>query len=89
MLDRHTTGDGLVSALQVLQTCVRSQRTLAQLLADVPLFPQVLLNVRLNTGQDWTVNEALERTTREVQAELGDNGPPAGARPAALSPCCA
>ncbi|ADV00230.1 phosphoglucosamine mutase [Alicycliphilus denitrificans] len=74
VLDRHTTGDGLVSALQVLQTCVRSQRTLAQLLADVPLFPQVLLNVRLNTGQDWTVNEALERTTREVQAELGDNG---------------
>ena len=74
VLDRHTTGDGLVSALQVLQTCVRSQRTLAQLLADVQLFPQVLLNVRLNTGQDWTVNEALERTTREVQAELGDNG---------------
>mgnify|MGYP001250905213 FL=1 len=74
VLDRHTTGDGLVSALQVLQTCVRSQRTLAQLLADVPLFPQVLLNVRLNTGQDWKANEALERTTREVQAELGDNG---------------
>ncbi|BCN39165.1 phosphoglucosamine mutase [Alicycliphilus denitrificans] len=74
VLDRHTTGDGLVSALQVLQTCVRSQRSLAQLLADVPLFPQVLLNVRLNTGQDWKANEALERATREVQAELGDDG---------------
>ncbi len=74
VLDRHTTGDGLVSALQVLQTCVRSQKSLAQLLADVPLFPQVLLNVRLNTGQDWKANEALERATREVQAELGDNG---------------
>lgn len=74
VLDRHTTGDGLVSALQVLQTCVRSQKSLAQLLADVPLFPQVLLNVRLNTGQDWKANEALERATREVQAELGDDG---------------
>ncbi|MBS0389535.1 MAG: phosphoglucosamine mutase [Proteobacteria bacterium] len=73
-LDRHTTGDGLVSALQVLQTCVRSQKTLAQLLADVPLFPQVLLNVRLNPGQDWKANEVLTRTTREVQADLGNDG---------------
>ncbi|MBS0291873.1 MAG: phosphoglucosamine mutase [Proteobacteria bacterium] len=73
-LDRHTTGDGLVSALQVLQTCVRSQKSLAQLLADVPLFPQVLLNVRLQPGQDWTRNEALSRATREVQADLGNDG---------------
>jgi phosphoglucosamine mutase len=74
VLDRHTTGDGLVSALQVLQTCVRSQKTLAHLLADVPLFPQVLLNVRLNPGQDWKTNDALARATSEVQADLGGNG---------------
>ena len=73
-LDRHTTGDGLVSALQVLQACVRSQKTLAELLADVPLFPQVLLNVRLKPDQDWKANAALADTTREVQAELADNG---------------
>ena len=46
-LDKHTTGDGLISALQVLQACVRSGKTLAQLLADVMLFPQTLINVRL------------------------------------------
>jgi phosphoglucosamine mutase len=41
-LDKHTTGDGLISALQVLQACVRGGKTCAQLLADVTLFPQTL-----------------------------------------------
>ncbi|RYF71313.1 MAG: phosphoglucosamine mutase, partial [Comamonadaceae bacterium] len=39
-LDRHTTGDGIVSALQVLQACVRSGKPVAELLAEVTLFPQ-------------------------------------------------
>ena len=43
-LDKHTTGDGLVSALQVLQACVRSGQPLSQLLSDVTLFPQTLIN---------------------------------------------
>ncbi|SFC64722.1 phosphoglucosamine mutase [Polaromonas sp. OV174] len=73
-LDKHTTGDGLISALQVLQACVRSQKTLAQLLADVVLFPQTLINVRLKPGQDWKSCEALSVQTKAVQAELGDNG---------------
>lgn len=73
-LDKHTTGDGLVSALQVLQACVRSRKPLAQLLAGVTLFPQVLLNVRLQPGQDWQGNERLAAETKAVQAELGDSG---------------
>ena len=73
-LDRHTTGDGLISALQVLQACVRSGQTLAQLLADVPLFPQVLLNVRLNPGQDWKTNPVLADAIRDAEAELGAHG---------------
>ncbi|MDU7588776.1 MAG: phosphoglucosamine mutase, partial [Acidovorax sp.] len=73
-LDRHTTGDGLISALQVLQACVRSGKTLAQLLADVPLFPQVLLNVRLNPGQDWKTNPVLADAIRDAEAELGAHG---------------
>ncbi len=55
-LDKHTTGDGLVSALQVLQACVRSGRTMAELLKEVRLFPQTLINVRLQPGQDWQAN---------------------------------
>lgn len=73
-LDKHTTGDGLISALQVLQACVRSGKTLAQLLTDVLLFPQTLINVRLRPGQDWKSNAQLASETRAVEAELGDRG---------------
>lgn len=74
VLDRHTTGDGLVSALQVLHACVDSGKSMAQLLADVTLFPQVLINVRLQPGQDWKVNTLLADETRAVESELGDAG---------------
>lgn len=73
-LDKQTTGDGLVSALQVLQTCVRSGRRMADLLSEVALFPQTLINVRLQPGQDWASNARLQETTRAVEAELGDQG---------------
>ena len=73
-LDKHTTGDGLVSALQVLQACVRSGKSLSQWLSSVQLFPQVLLNVRLQPGQDWKRNTQLEEATEAVKAELGDTG---------------
>ena len=74
VLDKHTTGDGLVSALQVLQTCVRNGQTLAEMLEGVTLFPQVLLNVRLLPGQDWRANDRLARETQVVEAELGETG---------------
>ncbi len=73
-LDKHTTGDGLISALQVLQVCVRSGQSLSQLLADVTLFPQTLINVRLRPGQDWKTNTLLDAQTKAVEAELGDTG---------------
>jgi phosphoglucosamine mutase len=73
-LDKHTTGDGLISALQVLQALQRSGQTLAQLLAKVTLFPQTLINVRLKPGQDWKANARMEQATRAVEAELGDTG---------------
>jgi len=73
-LDKHTTGDGLISALQVLQACVRSGKTLAQLLEDVTLFPQTLINVRLKPGQDWKTNAQLKTETAAIEAELGQTG---------------
>jgi phosphoglucosamine mutase len=73
-LDKHTTGDGLISALQVLQTCVRSEQSMAQLLAGVTLFPQTLINVRLQPGQDWKANARLASETKAVEAELGNAG---------------
>ncbi|MDR2331944.1 MAG: phosphoglucosamine mutase [Burkholderiaceae bacterium] len=73
-LDKHTTGDGLVSALQVLQACVRAGKSLSQMLSDVKLYPQVLLNVRLQPGQDWKTNTRLADATRDAEQTLGDNG---------------
>ena len=74
VLDKHTTGDGLVSALQVLQTCIRQRQPLAEALAELVLFPQVLLNVRLQPGQDWTNNALLAEETAQVERELGSHG---------------
>jgi phosphoglucosamine mutase len=73
-LDKHTTGDGLISALQILQACVRSGNSMADLLKGVELFPQTLINVRLVPGQDWKSNDRLAEETRAVEVELGDTG---------------
>jgi phosphoglucosamine mutase len=73
-LDRHTTGDGLISALQVLQAVVRDGRPLAELLEPVRLFPQVLINVGLRSGQDWKKAPALADAQQDVQAALGERG---------------
>jgi phosphoglucosamine mutase len=73
-LDKHTTGDGLVSALQVLQACVSSGQTMAQLLEGVSLFPQTLINVRLSAGFDWQGHTPLWAAKKAVENELGDAG---------------
>lgn len=73
-LDRHSTGDGLVSALQVLRACTASGRTVAQLLEGVTLFPQTLVNVRLQPGQDWQANPRLPEAVRTAEAELAGQG---------------
>lgn len=73
-LDKQTTGDGLVSALQVLQSCVRSGQTLAQQLSGLILFPQTLINVRLSPGQDWKNNALLAQVQAEITQQLGNTG---------------
>lgn len=73
-LDKHTTGDGLISALQVLQACLRSGQTLAALLAEVTLFPQVLINIRLRPGQDWKSSPQLPAAIQAVESELAGQG---------------
>ncbi len=74
-LDRHTTGDGIVSALAVLQATVRSQRLLSDWLADVTLFPQKLINVRLKPGAEgWRDSAKLAQEQAAVDAELRGQG---------------
>jgi len=73
-LDQHTTGDGLISALQVLQACVRSNKSMAQLLSAVSLFPQTLINIKIQPGADWKSNAALQKVIKDVEKQLGDSG---------------
>jgi phosphoglucosamine mutase len=73
-LDKSTTGDGLISALQILQACVRSGKSVAELLDKVTLFPQTLINVRLQAGQDWQGSAGLAGAIAAAEAELGASG---------------
>jgi phosphoglucosamine mutase len=73
-LDKHTTGDGIVSALQVLHAICRTGRGLHELLDGVALFPQTLLNVRIRPGQDWRANTRLADEQLAVTAELSQRG---------------
>lgn len=73
-LDRHTTGDGIVSALQVLHAVQRSNGSLAGLLEGITLYPQTLLNVRLTSTTGWQESPALASAQRSVEAELGGRG---------------
>jgi phosphoglucosamine mutase len=74
VLDKHSTGDGLVSALQVLQACVRRGQRPAELLRDVVLYPQTLVNVRLLPGQDWKRHAPLQAAIHAEEAQLGARG---------------
>lgn len=73
-LDKHTTGDGIVSALQVLSALKRSGKTLAQATSDLTLYPQSLINVKVAPGFDWQRNVELLGEKEAVEAELGDEG---------------
>jgi phosphoglucosamine mutase len=73
-LDKHTTGDGIVSALQVLSALKRSGKTLAQCTEDLILYPQTLINVKVEPGFNWQKNAAMVLEKEIVERELGDAG---------------
>ena len=74
MLDKHSTGDGLISALQVLQACLRMKTSIQKILEDVPLFPQCLLNIAIESGLDWRHHGELQKRIASVEAKLGSSG---------------
>ncbi|MES2050208.1 MAG: phosphoglucosamine mutase [Pseudomonadota bacterium] len=73
-LDKHTTGDGIVSALQVLSALRRNGKSLDQCFESLELFPQVLINVKVSPGFDWQKNELLMLEKNKAEAELGNKG---------------
>lgn len=73
-LDKHSTGDGLVSALQILQACTRSGQSLQQLLEGVSLCPQVMINVKLKPDSDWKLNKNLNQEITKAENQLKGTG---------------
>ncbi|MCC6213112.1 MAG: phosphoglucosamine mutase [Burkholderiales bacterium] len=73
-LDKHTTGDGIVSALQVLTAMRESGETLAELTADLAMYPQVLLNVKVPKGFDWKKHQAIADAQARAERSLDGRG---------------
>jgi len=75
-LDRTSTGDGIVSALQVLEVLVRSGKSLKELRQGMKKFPQTMINVPVNANgrQAFQDSEAINRAVREVETKLSGKG---------------
>jgi phosphoglucosamine mutase len=73
-LDKHTTGDGIVSALQVLHALKVEGRGLAQLCGGMRLYPQVLVNVKTRKGFDFEADDRIRDALKATQTSLGDKG---------------
>jgi phosphoglucosamine mutase len=73
-LDRTTTGDGLVTALQVLAAMRRTGRSLSELVQGMAQLPQVLLNVKIRERVDPGLNSAIQEAVAEVETQLGTRG---------------
>jgi phosphoglucosamine mutase len=73
-LDQHTTGDGTIAALQVLAAMSQQKKSLAQLLDSVKIYPQVLLNIKIQSTYDWKADEKLKVQISKVEADLQNTG---------------
>lgn len=74
MLGHNTTGDGLLTALQLTDIMVESKQPLSELRSIMQSFPQVLVNVRVATKDGWKENEAIQAAIRNVEELLGVDG---------------
>ena len=73
-LDKHTTGDGIISALQVLSALRTRRSTLDAYTRELKLYPQVLVNVRVPRGYDWQKEPAVLKARQSAEKALGRNG---------------
>ena len=73
-LDKHTTGDGIVSALQVLRVIRESGRTLGELTADLVMYPQVLINVAIPRDFQWQKNSLIVQARQTAEKSLDGRG---------------
>ena len=73
-LDWSTTGDGMLTALQLLHVMKATGKKLSELAGEMTVFPQKLVNVKVQDKKAALENEAIKQVIAEVEAEMGDNG---------------
>ncbi|MEK3900763.1 phosphoglucosamine mutase [Paenibacillus sp. FSL R7-0179] len=73
-LDYNTTGDGILTAIQLVNTMKASGKKLSTLKSMMTKYPQVLVNVRVQDKTNYPNNPAIEAAIIEVESKLGDNG---------------
>ena len=73
-LDKTTTGDGLVAALQVLSVIAQSNASLAELVKPMPKFPQTLINIRTAQRVDVNSSEPIQEAVADAEQHLADRG---------------
>ena len=74
VLDKTTTGDGLVCALQILAIMKKTGKTLSELAAGMMKYPQIMINVRTETRIDLGASTAISEGVSAAEAELADTG---------------
>ncbi len=73
-LDKHTTGDGIIAALQVLAALRANGESLADACGDLTMYPQKLINVRMPAGFDWKSDHGIETAAKRAEAALAGKG---------------
>lgn len=73
-LDQHTTGDGIIAALQILTAMRHHGSLLRDLVDDLKMYPQKMVNIAWEQGRDWTECRALVQAKEQLEAELGNKG---------------
>ncbi len=73
-LDHHTTGDGIISGLQLIATMLKEGRPLSELAAMVPLNPQLLINIEVKRKPELHTVSEIQQAIAQAERELGNNG---------------
>lgn len=73
-LDKTTTGDGIVSALQALSAISSSQSSLAELISKLNKYPQSMVNVQISDSADIAANDKVQRAVADMESKLGSKG---------------
>ena len=74
LLDKTTTGDGIVAGLQVLAAMVRNNMSLADLCSGMTMLPQILINVRFSGKDDPLMNPEVKSAIAQAEQQLSNNG---------------